>query len=202
MNNISLINKYGYKVVAFFAVCFILSMFFGGHLLFGCFLAIAIFVYRNPERMAQSDDERAILSPIDGKILSIKQSIYNNTNFTEIIIENSFFDAGVVRAMGNFQVDEIRYKNGLNLANSDSLINLLNCRVAYIGKICGEDAACRISSGAIGGGVYFENITSIKSTRRLGFIVSGRVSLYLPTKARLNVSVGDKIKGCDLIGFL
>jgi phosphatidylserine decarboxylase len=39
------------------------------------FTAFSIYFFRNPERRAENDDPRALISPADGKVVDIQQSI-------------------------------------------------------------------------------------------------------------------------------
>ncbi|ANE36309.1 phosphatidylserine decarboxylase-related protein [Campylobacter iguaniorum] len=202
MDNLKVISKYGYSKIAIFAGLFILSLLFGVcEYFFGFLLLLSIFVYRNPERLPAIDDENAVLSPVDGKIEYIKKSIYNSKEYTEIMIKNSLFDSGVLRSIANLKVKEIRAKNGLNLLSNDVNKNLINSRMALVCDISGKEVIVRVNLG-FGRKVHFENIKELKAGRRFGFIVSGRVSLFLPTDTRLNVSVGNSIKATELIGFL
>lgn len=199
MDNIRTINKFGYKNIAIFVVLFLLSYFFGFFpYIFGLILLFVILIYRNPEAVPQIDDPKAILSPIDGTIIAVKKSIYKGNNYIEIIIKNTIFNSGVLRSPGNLDIGEILIKNGLNLYSSNTSKNLLSQRVAYI---C-SPFIIRISSGVFSRKIYFEKLKQIKIGRRFGFIVDGRVSVFIPQSSRIKVSVGNKIKALNIIGFL
>ena len=75
-----MVAKQGYKYIFAFGVLFLLSLALGAcQILFFALFALCVFWFRNPERALGSDDEYAVLSPIDGKIKSIEKIYYFNT---------------------------------------------------------------------------------------------------------------------------
>ncbi|ALV65328.1 phosphatidylserine decarboxylase [Campylobacter fetus] len=203
MDNLRVISKYGYRSIGLFGVIFLLSLLFDTFIFLSVILLIfVVFIYRNPERLPAVESMDAILSPIDGVIEDIRKSSYNGVLYTEVVIKNSIFDSGVLRAVANLKVDEIKFKNGLNLATTSLDKNLLNNRVAYICSVGNKQVIIRINSGAISRKIHLEDIKELKVSRRFGFILDGRVSLFLPLTTKLNVSVGNSVKAADLIGFL
>ncbi len=131
-----------------------------------------------------------------------RKSSYNGVLYTEVVIQTSIFDSGVLRAVANLKVDEIKSKNGLNLAATSLDKNLLNNRIAYICSVGDKQVIIRINSGAMSRKIHLEKTKELKAGRRFGFILDGRVSLFLPLTTKLNVSVGNRVKAADLIGFL
>ncbi|OCR96691.1 phosphatidylserine decarboxylase [Campylobacter fetus subsp. testudinum] len=203
MDNLRVISKYGYRSIGLFGVIFLLSLLFDTFIFLSVILLIfVVFIYRNPERLPAVESMDAILSPIDGVIEDIRKSSYNGVLYTEVVIKNSIFDSGVLRAVANLKVDEIKFKNGLNLSTTSLDKNLLNNRVAYICSVGNKQVIIRINSGAISRKIHLEDIKELKVSRRFGFILDGRVSLFLPLTTKLNVSVGNSVKAADLIGFL
>lgn len=203
MDNLRVISKYGYCSIGLFGVIFLLSLLFDTFIFLSAILLIVVvFIYRNPERLPNVESMDAILSPIDGVIEDIRKSSYNGVLYTEVVIKNSIFDSGVLRAVANLKVDEIKSKNGLNLATTSLDKNLLNNRIAYICSVGDKQVIIRINSGAMSRKIHLEKTKELKAGRRFGFILDGRVSLFLPLTTKLNVSVGNRVKAADLIGFL
>ncbi|EDO9795006.1 MULTISPECIES: phosphatidylserine decarboxylase [Campylobacter] len=203
MDNLRVISKYGYCSIGLFGVIFLLSLLFDTFIFLSAILLIfVVFIYRNPERLPAVESMDAILSPIDGVIEDIRKSSYNGVLYTEVVIKNSIFDSGVLRAVANLKVDEIKSKNGLNLATTSLDKNLLNNRIAYICSVGDKQVIIRINSGAMSRKIHLEKTKELKAGRRFGFILDGRVSLFLPLTTKLNVSVGNRVKAADLIGFL
>ncbi|PPB72749.1 phosphatidylserine decarboxylase [Campylobacter hyointestinalis] len=203
MDNLRVINRYGYISISIFGALFLLSLLFEIYeYFFGLLFLASIFIYRNPERMVEVSDDKAIFSPVDGKIISIKRTIYAGDEYLEVSIRNHLCDCGVLRSVANLKIDEIKKKNGLNLFSSSDAKNLLSNRVAYICSVINKKIAIKICSGVISRKIHYENAKELKAGARIGFIVDGKVSVLLPVDTTLKISTGDKIKACDLIGFL
>lgn len=201
MDNLGIISKYGYKCIAILAVLFVLSWIFDFWFGFFALLLLAgLWIYRNPERLPQSDDPKAILSPVDGVVEDIKKSNYNGRSYSEIVIRSRIFDSGVLRAVCDMDISAIKRHNGLNLHSSDVKLNLLNNRAAII--TANQDIIIRISTSALSSQIYLENLVCVKSGRRIGFIKDGKVSLLMPLNTRISLAIGDKIKACNLIGYI
>lgn len=203
MDNLRAINKYGYLPISIFGALFLLSLLFEIYeYFFGLLFLASVFIYRNPERMVEVSDDKAIFSPVDGKIISIKRTIYAGDEYLEVSIRNHLCDCGVLRSVANLKIDRIKKKNGLNLFSSSDAKNLLSNRVAYICSVINKKIVIKICSGVISRKIYYENLKELKAGARIGFIVDGKVSVLLPVDTTLKISTGDKIKACDLIGFL
>ncbi|KAB0611820.1 phosphatidylserine decarboxylase [Campylobacter hyointestinalis] len=203
MDNLRAINKYGYLSISIFGVLFLLSLLSEIYeYFFGLLFLASVFIYRNPERMVEVSDDKAIFSPVDGKIISIKRTIYAGDEYLEVSIRNHLCDCGVLRSVANLKIDRTKKKNGLNLFSSSDAKNLLSNRVAYICSVINKKIVIKICSGVISRKIYYENSKELKAGARIGFIVDGKVSVLLPVDTTLKISTGDKIKACDLIGFL
>ena len=127
MDNLGIISKYGYKCIAISAVLLIISLIFD--LWFSFFVIlflVTLWIYRNPERLPQSEDSKAIVSPIDGIVEDIKKCNYNGRSYSEILIRSRIIDCGVLRAACDMEIASIKRRNGLNLHSSDANLNLLN----------------------------------------------------------------------------
>lgn len=201
MDNLGIISKYGYKCIAISAVLLIISLIFD--LWFSFFVIlflITLWIYRNPERLPQSEDPKAIVSPIDGIVEDIQKCNYNGRSYSEILIRSRIIDCGVLRAACDMEITSIKRRNGLNLHSSDANLNLLNNRATIISK--NQDIILRISTSAFTSKVYLENLTCVKSGRRIGFIKDGKVCLLMPLNTRISVAKGDKIKACNIIGYI
>ncbi|MBQ3166913.1 phosphatidylserine decarboxylase [Campylobacter sp.] len=201
MNNLGIISRYGYKCITISVVLLILSWIFDFWFSFFIILLLAtLWVYRNPERLPQSEDSKAILSPIDGVVEDIKKCNYNGRSYSEILIRSRIIDCGVLRATCDMEISDIKRRNGLNLHSSDSSSNLLNNRATIISK--NQDIILRISTSALTSKIYLESITYVKSGRRIGFIKDGKVSLLMPLNTRISLTKGDKVKACNIIGYI
>ena len=81
--------------------------------------------------------------------------------------------------------------------------NLLNERVLFVCK--GKNNAkilIQVIAGICSRSLNFSHFKTLKAGRRFGFIIDGLVVLMLPTSTRISVSVGDKVKAFEVLGFL
>ncbi|MCR8679250.1 MULTISPECIES: phosphatidylserine decarboxylase [Campylobacter] len=201
MDNLGIISKYGYKCVLISGLIFILSWIFDiWFWLFAALFIATLWVYRNSERLPQSEEAKAILSPIDGIVESITKCNYNGQSYSQIVIRNRIFDSGVLRAVCDVDELIIKKRSGLNIHSSDSNLNLLSNRVTIMSKK--EDIIIRISTSAFSSKIYLENFTHMKSGRRIGFLKDGKVAVLMPLNTRISYSKGDKIKACNVIGYI
>lgn len=58
------------------------------------FLILWVAMFRNPERIPQTHENNAFVSPVDG----IVRDVYSTNNEVHIKIETSFLDVGIIRA--------------------------------------------------------------------------------------------------------
>ena len=201
MDNLGIISKYGYKSVFIAFVLFVLSWIFSfWPLIFSLSFLISLWIYKNPEKLPQSEDPKAILSPIDGIVEDIKKSNYNGRAYTQILIRNRIFDSGVLRSICDMDISVIKRRNGLNIHSSDPNLNLLSNRATIISK--NPDLIIRISTSALTSKIYLENLKYVKSGRRIGFLTDGKVAILMPLNTRIAFSKGDKIKACSVIGYI
>lgn len=201
MDDLGIISKYGYKSVFIAFVLFVLSWIFSfWPLIFSLLFLISLWIYKNPEKLPQSEDPKAILSPIDGIVEDIKKSSYNGRAYTQILIRNRIFDSGVLRSICDMDISVIKRRNGLNIHSSDPNLNLLSNRATIISK--NPDLIIRISTSALTSKIYLENLKYVKSGRRIGFLTDGKVAILMPLNTRIAFSKGDKIKACSVIGYI
>lgn len=165
-----------------------------------------LWVYRNPERIPDEDDSRALLAPIDGKICAIEQSKFtpNGEKFLCVSIEGSAYGVGVLRAPNAFTCKEISTKDGLNLPHDLSQAKILNSRIKLHCETKNGDFWLGVQAGP-----WVKQISSyglnrpIKMGARFGFGLGSKVSLYLPYSARIRANIGDKVYGGEsVIGYL
>lgn len=63
------------------------------------FYFFTLFIYRNPERILEEDDELSFVAPIDGKIMDIsKVSLRDGSEMLSVIIKKTIWDVGIIRA--------------------------------------------------------------------------------------------------------
>ncbi|MDI6640945.1 MAG: phosphatidylserine decarboxylase [Elusimicrobiota bacterium] len=194
----------------FFAICSLLATFW------------LLYFFRDPERKIVID-ETQILSPADGKIISIEKTLTGKT----IRIFLSPFDVHIQRSPISGKIVSVEYKPGRFLQafkldadriNEQNIINLQRTTYDSDLTLCPPDG--RWSRGARRGvnlQLTIKQIAGIIARRiicwvhpedeviqgeRLGMIFLGsQVELQLPENIELNVQINDRVKaGLTVIG--
>lgn len=208
----SLIVLEGFVFIAPLLALTLLCAYFGiiwvSVLFFGATLFVANF-FRNPERSVPPD-EKAIVSPADGKVLKIENveatGLVNGT-CKKISIFMNIFNVHVNRAPYAGTVKAVEYKPGkffsanldkaseLNERNSvlvttDDGRSILTIQIA---GLIARRIACWVSEGM-----------DVDRGERFGLIRFGsRLEMFMPPDTRMSVAVGDKVKaGETIVGWL
>ncbi len=156
--------------------------------------------FRDPARRIPRE-AGAIVSPADGKVTEIapnEDAARGPVPGTRVSIFLSVMDCHVNRAPCAGEVRAIRYRRGRFLnalspasgdANESNWISL-DCgqrgiAVRQIAGLIARRIVCRVSEGEV-----------LERGQRIGLIRFGsRVELYLPAEARIEVRVGQKVRG-------
>ncbi|TQR41029.1 phosphatidylserine decarboxylase [Campylobacter sp. MIT 12-8780] len=172
-------------------------------LLFFILLAL-FFIHRKPSRELVCMDKKAVLAPIDGKIIAIKNITHKDLGeCIELDIKNLLYEAGVIYTSAALQVQEIKTRHGLFLPSSFELSKSLNERIFILAKQEKHLLATRICAGSLDRSIKIDNLKeSYQAGEELGFTLNGTISLLLPKDTRLLVGVGDELKACTLLGYL
>ena len=156
-----------------------------------------LWFFRDPER-AIPQDAGAVVSPGDGKVTDVSTVTTGNERQTRISIFLSVFDVHVNRSPVTGVIREVRYQRG-------QFLNAMN-------KVSAEQNEQNIvSMEADGQKIVFKQIAGLLARRivfypkigdrldrgqRVGLIKFGsRVDLLIDVSARINVKVGDRVKG-------
>lgn len=200
------IAKEGWSQIALavllFFVAYTLSFFTW---IFGIVLVWTLYCYRNPERIAEEDDERCLIAPMDGKIADIsKVTLFDGKEVLRIVIEKSLLDVGILRAPLAFDGVEMKKRFGLFVKSSSPLFSLLSERTKLTCKNKFAEITLVISAGQWSQNIaFFSKRGSFKVNERIGFLRDGEVALLLPLDTRIKVSMGDDVKaGVNILGYL
>ena len=186
------IAKAGYKFILFFLILFAISALFGiAPLFFLALLLLTLYFFRDPEREPFTDDKLALLSPIDGKIKEV----------AKIVISKPFFGVGTLRAISDANFTEVKKRHGLFLCQAMKISEMLNERAIIRFEKGNIKFAMKIIAGVFSRSLEIYNITSLKASRKFGFLGSGEVILYLPRDTKICVSVGESVKAASLLGY-
>ncbi|WP_169973010.1 MULTISPECIES: phosphatidylserine decarboxylase [unclassified Campylobacter] len=198
-----IVAKQGYKYILIFSFLFLSSVFFDTlWALFLTLFVITFFIFRNPKREKGSNDEYAILSPIDGKVKSIRRISYLGDDSIEIVICKSILGSGSLKAPCDLKLVELRRRHGLFLCSTMKSSNSLNERALYLCKHGNLKIAIRTIAGALSRSLSVEKFEDLEAGDKFGFIGDGLVVLILPANARISAAIGDSVKAtCSVIGF-
>jgi phosphatidylserine decarboxylase len=169
-----------------------------------------IYFFRDPDR-TPVNEEKAVLTPADGKVISIEELHKGDSRFKEraikISIFMSLFNAHINRIPITGRITELSYHPGKFLsANRDkaSLYNEYNMVtletddgkkivLVQIAGIIARRIVCWVKEGDY-----------VETGQRFGLIRFGsRLEVYMPPDSRLTVTKGERVKaGQTVIGYL
>lgn len=172
----------------------------------GVIFIFHFFFFRDPEREIPQNN-RAIISPADGKIIKVErvtEDKYHQGNVQLVSIFMSVFDVHVNRVPVSGNVELVEYKKGKYLAayadaamdqNEQTWVGIQSeyGKVLFkqIAGLIARRIVCRLKQGE-----------SVAAGERFGMIkYSSRVDVFLPSEVNLKVKLGDKVSaGSTLLG--
>ncbi len=163
-----------------------------------CLLAFFfLWFFRDPER-AIPQDPGAVVSPGDGKVTDVSTVTIGNERQTRLSIFLSVFDVHVNRSPIAGVIREVRYQHGqfLNAMNTVSADKNEQNIVTVEGE--GHKVVFKQIAGLLARRIVFYPKVGDRLDRgqRVGLIKFGsRVDVVLDPSARVNVKIGDRVKG-------
>jgi phosphatidylserine decarboxylase len=154
--------------------------------------------FRDPGRNAP-DDANAVLSPADGRIVSVgtARDPYLDRDALRISVFMNVFNVHSNRSPVNGAVKNKWYNAGSFVNAALDKASLENERCAlHITSASGVDVTCVQIAGLIARRIlcYVERGDRLARGQRYGFIRFGsRVDVYLPAGAKARVAIGDKV---------
>jgi phosphatidylserine decarboxylase len=163
-----------------------------------CLLAIFfLWFFRDPER-AIPQEAGAVVSPGDGKVTDVSTVTVGNEKQMRVSIFLSVFDVHVNRTPIAGVVRDVRYQRGqfLNAMNAVSAEKNEQNIVTVEGD--GQTVVFKQIAGLLARRIVFYPKVGDRLERgqRVGLIKFGsRVDILLVSSARMNVKIGDRVKG-------
>lgn len=163
-----------------------------------CLLAVFfLWFFRDPER-AIPQDAGAVVSPGDGKVTDVSTVTVGNEKLIRVSIFLSVFDVHVNRSPVAGVVSDVRYQRGkfLNAMNMASAEENEQNIVTVEGE--GQKVVFKQIAGLLARRIVFTPKVGDRLQRgqRVGLIKFGsRVDLLVDASAKVNVKVGDRVKG-------
>lgn len=177
-----------------------LALPFSGVLSAGLFLAVLQF-FRNPIREVLTPDSNVIYAPADGKIVTIErteETEYFQDKRMQISIFMSPTNVHVNRNPISGTVNYFRYHPGKYLVAWHPKSSSENERTTVVIDNGEDEILLRQIAGAMAKRIvnYVEEGEQVEQGEDMGFIKFGsRVDLYLPLDAKIEVQLGQKVKG-------
>ncbi len=215
------IHKEGWKIVlTTFLVVLFLNLFFNlilhtGPVLSWIIFSVTFFIFcfvtyffRNPRRHIITDDNK-IICPADGKVVVIEE-VYEPEYFGDKRLQVSVFmspsNVHVNRTPIAGEVKYAKYHEGKYLVAWHPKSSTENERTSIVLDNGSVDVLIRQIAGKVARRIVY-NISegdSVEQGADFGFIKFGsRVDLFLPLDTKINIHIGQKVKGgITIIGEL
>ena len=172
------------------------------------YVALAIFLlgfiayfFRNPSREVLLTNNNVVLAPADGRVVVIEEAEereYFQDRRLQLSIFMSPTNVHVNRAPLGGIINYFRYHEGKYLVAWHPKSSEQNERTTVVIDNGKAEVLLRQIAGAMAKRIvsYFDEGDSVEQGADIGFIKFGsRVDLFLPLGTRLEVEIGDKVKG-------
>ena len=206
-SNLFPISNSGFKYIASAFLAFIIFLIFDIEFLAFFFFVLVLalgFIFRNPEREVPLIEKNSLLSPVDGKVISI-ENIQNSEYAYKLEIDANYLDIGVLRAPFDSTLQSVIIRRGARLPKSSTLFKDINENAELI--FVDVNSNCvkvvhQLKRSFDDITIDVKNAQNIKQASRYGVMINGTTTIYLPKNFRLNVSIGYEVEGSQtLIGY-
>ncbi len=174
-----------------------LVLVFSDAVLLNLFLIVVSFLvaylFYVPERTAPETSSEALLSPIDGKVLSVERGDAESV----IVLKKSLFDgSSAVRAPVGGELLERNIVHGLFLGSQTPLAARLNEHGSFVFTFKERRAEVAVRCGfyALGLPILAER-GRVEAGEVVAHLSEGTVELRLPATVRIDVNPGDRVVG-------
>jgi phosphatidylserine decarboxylase precursor-related protein len=172
----------------------------------GALLLTVLVIFRNPERNTSESESDAIISSVDGVVLSVEETVVDEQKMSKITILNSLLDVSMLRAPFDCIVKGFNMRHGGSLPLYNPLSDALNEKaVISFRSSKGDEIYIEHLSeqSCFPIGIVVEKGQKFKEGGRYGFLAKGRSIIYLPENTRILVNAGSSVRGGEsVIGYL
>lgn len=172
----------------------------------GALFLSVLAIFRNPERNTAETEFDAIISSVDGVVLSIEEAMVDEHKMSKVTIMNSLWDVSMLRAPFDGVVEGFKIRHGASLPLYNPMADTLNEKaVISFRSAKGDEIYIEHLSeqSCFPIGIEVEKNQKFKEGGRYGFLAKGRSILYLPEHTRLSVNAGSSVRaGESVIGYL
>ncbi|MCC2624482.1 MAG: phosphatidylserine decarboxylase family protein [Burkholderiales bacterium] len=202
-----ILAKEGWPFIAISVVVTLLIFYLGNFWIALPFILVSIFIiqfFRDPKREIP-EEPGAILSPADGKVICVEQSmdIYQNKEALKVSIFMNVFNVHSNRSPVDGEVISLQYYPGkfvnadFDKASTENERNAMIMKTATNHKITVVQVAGLIARRIL---CYTQVGNLLARGERYGFIRFGsRVDLYLPLDTKVLVTIGQNVKATETI---
>ena len=164
-----------------------------------------VYIFRNPERKLRNFEKGNLLSPVDGKLLSVEELAPNDEYALKVKIQSGYENISLLRAPLSAQISSIQHYKGTRVSQYSNLFSSLNENVEIVFSDLQNNTlkvSHRLTKSFKSLDVDLLVAQNVLQTSRYGVMVSGVTTLYLPKNFRLNVRTGESLSaGESLIGY-
>ena len=167
----------------------------------GLIFLLVLQFFRNPRREIMLPDDNLIYAPADGKIVVIEETDeqeYFNDRRTQVSIFMGPHNVHVNRNPVSGTVNYFKYHPGKYLVAWHPKSSMENERTTVVINNGETEILMRQIAGAMAKRIvnYLEPGSEVVQGTDMGFIKFGsRVDLFLPLNAKIEVKIGQKVKG-------
>lgn len=208
-NDTFILSSRGWLLSGVIGALFLFFTMTGLHLfqfLFGALLLSVLAIFRNPERNTVQTEADAVISSVDGVVLSIEETVVDDQKMSKVTIMNSLWDVSMLRAPFDGTIEGFKIRHGASLPLYNPMADTLNAKaVISFRSAKGDEIYIEHLSeqSCFPIGIELDKSQKFKEGGRYGFLAKGRSIIYLPEHARLSVSAGNSVRaGESVIGYL
>jgi len=165
------------------------------------FFAFVLQFFRNPKRAIPESDDALVYAPADGQVVVIEETEeteYFNSKRLQVSIFMSPLNVHVNRNPLGGEVRYLKHHPGKYLVAWHPKSSTENERTTVVIQNNEAEVLLRQIAGAMAKRIrnYLSVGQTVAQGSDMGFIKFGsRVDLFLPLDAKIQVSIGDKVKG-------
>lgn len=208
-NDTFILSNRGWLLSGVLGALFLFFTMTGLHLfqfIFGALLLAVLIIFRNPERNTTETESDAVISSVDGIVLSVEESVVDDQKMSKVTIMNALWDVSMLRAPFDCEVEGFKIRHGASLPLYHPLSDTLNEKavISFRSKKGDEIYIEHLSEqNCFPIGIELEKSQKFKEGARYGFLAKGRSIIYLPASARVSVNAGASVRaGESVIGYL
>jgi phosphatidylserine decarboxylase len=187
----------------FFLIVFWLFFNRVASIFFGLVIIFILYFSRDPERVADNSNDKAVLSPADGKIIQIAEveDVISKNKQIKVSIFLSLFDVHVIRAPIEGNIEYLMHNKGSALNSKASMekdniiLNIRNEKILLVLRIIAGTVAKKV--------ICYKNLAdTVSKGERVGRILLGsRTEIFVPRDKIdcIRVKEGEKVRAAQTI---